>query len=436
MTQTMKTVNLLLEGWGVLTCILAISILLGGFHMEKKSKWYFVEVFSCLALNLLANITGILLKGKSGTVVYCILWIADFLEFFFGYLLTFILSLLLIDTIKTEEAKTDSSKKKILATWKLLSEGFFVVAVMLLIVSQFIHMYYEIDANGYYHRRSLFWLSQVIAVVPMVISSGFIHYFRKSLGRQKTILFLVLITAPITAVMIQILIYGIYFALLFAVIAAVLLLVFLLREQQEDFYQTQQKLSQMQLEIVRSQIQPHFLYNSLTAIAQLCEKNPKDAKAATIAFSDYLRMNIKSLDGCRMVPFDEELSHIKTYLYLEQLRFGEDLNVEMEIEETDFCLPALTIQPLVENAVKWGVGQKEDGGTVTLTVKRVGAEIVICITDDGVGMQEGVNEDTRRSHIGMENVKSRLTQTCGGSISVESTLGKGTTVTVTIPSDE
>lgn len=427
---TTKIINFVLEGWGVLTCLLAVFILLSGIYMEKQSKRYFIEVFFCLAINLMANLIGLLLKGKEGTVVYMVLWIANFLEFFFGYLLTFILSLLLIHTISC--GQKEIFQKQLLKIWKKLSVGLFLSAVCLLILSQFTNLYYRIDEQGYYHRQQGFWLSQVIAIVPMMISSGFIFYFRKLLGKQKTGLFLVLITAPILAVVIQMVFYGIYFALLFAVIAAVILLVYLLKEQLEDFYQTQKKLSQMQLEIVRSQIQPHFLYNSLTAIAQLCEKDPKCAKQATIAFAEYLRMNIKSLNGCQMVPFEEELSHIKTYLYLEQLRFGEDLHVEFEIEETDFYIPALSIQPLVENAVKWGVGQKEDGGTVTLAVRQNDSNIQIQIIDDGVGIQKDWKSDGR-SHLGMENVRQRLAENCNATMQVESMPGKGTIVTVLIP---
>ena len=195
----------------------------------------------------------------------------------------------------------------------------------------------------------------------------------------------------------------------------------------------------MQTAIVQSQIKPHFLYNSLTAIAQLCEKDPKGAKKATIAFAEYLRTNMKALDGCKIVPFEEELTHIKTYLLLEQMRFGEDLKVVMDIETMDFCLPALSIQPLVENAVKWGVGQKEDGGTVTLAVHTVqeahneSPVIQIQVMDDGVGMEVGAVRQDGRTHLGMENVRKRLTEVCGASMQVKSTVGEGTVVTVTIP---
>ena len=124
----------------------------------------------------------------------------------------------------------------------------------------------------------------------------------------------------------------------------------------------------MRSALVRSQVQPHFLYHSLTAIAQLCEQAPAEAKKA--AFAEYLRTNMNSLSAKGTVPFTTELKHIETYLYLEQLPFGDELFVDMDIETTDFRLPVLTIQPPVENAVKWGVGQAEDGGTVRRSTPR------------------------------------------------------------------
>lgn len=422
-----------------MTSFLAVFILLSGIQMEKRTKWYFIEVFLCLAANLLANITGILLKGQAGATIHVVLVLSNLLEFFCGYLLTYRLSLLFIHMIecaKRDETTNTQEKQKMrrmLHIWKCLTGALFGIATFLLLVSQWNHMYYTIDVQGYYHRQDGFWVSQAIAVVSMVLNVWFIHHFRKILGKKKTILFLLLIIGPIVALVIQVLMYGIYFALLFAVLASVILLIYLIKEQLRIFYQTERELTRMQTAIVQSQIKPHFLYNSLTAIAQLCEKDPKGAKKATIAFAEYLRTNMKSLDGCKIVPFEEELSHIKAYLLLEQMRFGEDLTVVMNIETMDFCLPALSIQPLVENAVKWGVGQKEDGGTVTLSVFKKAQAIQIQIADDGVGMEVGEKQQDDRTHLGMENVRKRLTEICGASMQVESKVGEGTIVTVTIP---
>ena len=202
------------------------------------------------------------------------------------------------------------------------------------------------------------------------------------------------------------------------------------------YQQMQHELLQMRISIMVSQIQPHFLYNSLTSIAQLCEKNPTQAKKATIEFADYMRHNMNSLKDEKPVPFASELNHLKTYLSLEKMRFGEDLNIVYDIETTDFNIPSLAVQPLVENAVKHGVGMKEDGGTVTIATKEAENHFEIIVSDDGVGFDVSVPKNDGRAHVGMENVKNRLKTMCNATVETESTPGKGTTVKILIPKED
>ena len=202
------------------------------------------------------------------------------------------------------------------------------------------------------------------------------------------------------------------------------------------YQKMQHELLQMRISIMVSQIQPHFLYNSLTSIAQLCEKNPSQAKKATIEFADYMRHNMNSLKDEKPVSFESELNHLKTYLSLEKMRFGDDLNIVYDIQTTNFKIPSLAVQPLVENAVKHGVGMKEDGGTVTIATKEAEDHFEIIVSDDGVGFDVSVSKNDGRSHVGMENVKNRLKTMCNATIETESVLGKGTVVKILIPKEE
>lgn len=168
-------------------------------------------------------------------------------------------------------------------------------------------------------------------------------------------------------------------------------------DEQLNYEKVQSELLKSRVTIMISQIQPHFLYNSLTSIAQLCEKDPKRAKTATIDFANYLRGNMNSIKDEHPVPFETELSHLKTYLSLEKMRFGDDLNIVYDIGVTDFTIPSLTVQPLVENAVKHGVGMKEDGGTVTISTKEYDDRYKVVVSDDGVGFDTTKpNPDTSR----------------------------------------
>ncbi len=207
-------------------------------------------------------------------------------------------------------------------------------------------------------------------------------------------------------------------------------------DEQLNYEKVQSELLKSRVTIMISQIQPHFLYNSLTSIAQLCEKGPKRAKTATIDFANYLRGNMNSIKDEHPVPFETELSHLKTYLSLEKMRFGDDLNIVYDIGVTDFTIPSLTVQPLVENAVKHGVGMKEDGGTVTISAKEYDDRYEVVVSDDGVGFDTTKpNPDTSRTHLGIENIKERISTMCNGDVTIESEAGKGTVSTIKIFKD-
>lgn len=188
--------------------------------------------------------------------------------------------------------------------------------------------------------------------------------------------------------------------------------------------------------VMASQIRPHFMYNALTSIAMMCQIDPETAQEATITFAKYLRGNMDSLKQTKPVPFEVELDHLKKYLYIEKLRFGKKLNVEYDIQATGFKLPMLSVQPLVENAVKHGVGMKKGGGTVTVISRESENAFEVIVRDDGVGFDiNAPKKDDRRSHVGMENTRSRLKEMCCGTVNIESTVGVGTTAAIILPKE-
>lgn len=182
--------------------------------------------------------------------------------------------------------------------------------------------------------------------------------------------------------------------------------------------------------IMLSQIQPHFLYNSLGAIRELCRQDPEDARNALSMFITYLRANMDSIQREHTIHFSKELDHISAYLQLEKLRFGDDLTVIYDILEDDFFIPSLTVQPLVENAVKHGICSREEGGTVTLHTHREGEKIIIRIQDDGIGFD--ASKITEKNHVGLRNVRNRLKYVVDGELEIVSEPDRGTVVTITI----
>lgn len=222
---------------------------------------------------------------------------------------------------------------------------------------------------------------------------------------------------------------------------ALLQLLRLMQANREDKKREQQmqslrgELIQSRISIMLSQIQPHFLYNALSVIQNLCHDKAPLAEKATIDFAEFLRGNLDSLSAENPIPFEQELHHTKNYLSLEKLRFGERLTVVYDISEDRFALPTLTLQPIVENAVRYGVMRKESGGTVTIAAHKAQDAFIVTVTDDGVGFDPYQPKEDGRTHIGIKNVADRLERQVGGKLTIRSSPGVGTVATLSIPKE-
>lgn len=193
----------------------------------------------------------------------------------------------------------------------------------------------------------------------------------------------------------------------------------------------ERKLTQTRISTMMSQIRSHFIFNVLAAISGYCKIDPEKADNALIRFSRYLRKNIRIIEVEGLIDFDEELEQLEDYVALEQLRFEDMIVFEKEIETSSFKIPPLTIQPLVENAIKHGLVGQDRSGIIRLHTARKGDRIEITVTDNGVGFVP--EEMDKKESVGLRNVRYRLETMIGGSLSVRSRLGEGTTVLITIP---
>jgi len=189
--------------------------------------------------------------------------------------------------------------------------------------------------------------------------------------------------------------------------------------------------SEQRIQIMMTQIQPHFLFNTLSTIRALCAKDPPTAIHIIERFSVYLRQNLETLDQVELIPLSKELEHTRIYLEIEALRFP-NIRVNYDIRDEDCRVPALTIQPLVENAIRHGV-RIRDEGVVNVRTYREGEVHLIVIEDNGRGFDVNEIKIDGGRHIGISNVKSRIEQMCGGTLAIQSRVGEGTTVTLRIP---
>ena len=182
--------------------------------------------------------------------------------------------------------------------------------------------------------------------------------------------------------------------------------------------------------LMLSQIQPHFIYNTLATIQVLCEIDAEKAAKTIDAFSKYLRINTDALSKREPVSILEEVKHAKTYSDIEMVRF-DNVNVIFNIEDQDFKLPVLTLEPIVENAIKYGVRAKEEGIVEVRTFKD-GNKHILVVKDNGIGFNMNEIKNDGRNHVGIENVKKRVENMVHGTFEIESEVGAGTTVTITV----
>jgi hypothetical protein len=191
------------------------------------------------------------------------------------------------------------------------------------------------------------------------------------------------------------------------------------------------ELAESRIATMISQIQPHFIYNTLGTIEQLCITEPKVASKLVRNFSLYLRGNFSELDNAKPIRFSQEMNHVKNYTDIEQVRFP-DMTIQYDLRSVEFLLPALSVQPLVENAIKHGLMGLEKGGIVTISAYETEKYYVVEVTDDGVGFDMNAGYDETR-HVGIKNIRGRIEAMCGGTLTIESEIGKGTNATIRIP---
>ena len=200
--------------------------------------------------------------------------------------------------------------------------------------------------------------------------------------------------------------------------------------QQQEIARQQQELASQRASIMVLQMRPHFIYNTLMSIYSLCNQDPQKARQVTKDFTDYLRRNFNAVASENTIPFSAELEHTRAYLAVEQAQHEEMLLVEYDTQFTRFRLPPLTLQPIVENAVKHGVNPYAGSLHVTVRTYRTESASVIVVEDNGPGFDTAKIDE---SHTTLTNIRQRLELMCEGKMEIKSREDRGTMVTVTIP---
>ena len=193
------------------------------------------------------------------------------------------------------------------------------------------------------------------------------------------------------------------------------------------------ELTESRISTMMSQIRPHFIYNTLGSIEQLCIIDPPKAGELVHNFAKYLRGNFGELDNPKPILMSQEMEHVRHYISIENVRFP-DMTFSFEMNSDDFHIPALTIQPIVENAIKHGLMKLSKGGTIRVVSYETESHYCVSVEDDGVGFDTDVLLDERK-HVGIRNIRGRLKAMVNGTLEIESRVGIGTTVLIKIPKE-
>ncbi len=299
------------------------------------------------------------------------------------------------------------------------------------VINVFYPLYFSIDSEGIYHREPMFMWSQTYLAVGLVIV--IIGFFVSKTSVKERLITASFVLIPVANQFLTGYAFGLTTEFPAMLVSIVLIFGVVVAKREQALIVAEKELYESKVKVMVSQIQPHFMYNALSSIAMLCKLDPDTANKATITFAQYLRGNMDSLKQTTPIPFEQELEHLKKYLYIEKLRFGKKLNIEYDIQATDFELPQLTIQPLAENAVKHGLSKKRGGGTLTIATKETESSYEVIVSDDGTGFDINEKKDDGRSHVGMENIKHRLKEMCNAEVIIESVIGEGTVAKIIIP---
>jgi len=310
------------------------------------------------------------------------------------------------------------------------------INVFLSISSIWTRWVFYIDDRNYFFGTQLKPLYMTIIFSYFVIFSIMLLCRIKTMRRPQFVISALMLLLPLAYTIISLFISDSRINLLSLSIILSIMLYFVrdfIDKNDEIIRLKDEEIRNKQISLMISQIQPHFLYNTLSAIRDMCHTEPLLAEQTLVDFSFYLRNNLDFGNNTNpMITVEKELEHTRLYTNIEKTRF-EYITVVFDINDGGYSIPFLTIQPLVENAIKHGIRGLKNGCVWIILNKEVdscGNEIhKIVIKDNGVGK---VSTDDTKKQIGIPNVRSRIESLCNGTFDIEFS-PNGTTVTITLP---
>ncbi|MBO6300942.1 MAG: histidine kinase [Ruminiclostridium sp.] len=356
-------------------------------------------------------------------------------------------TLFFLQLVKTQVAGRNGMKwlKYLTTAFQLLH----LPCIILLAATPFTGALYYFDEFNHYNRGEFYSVWYYATVASFIYIINVIFFNRKKNDRFFVKICVTAGVIPLIAFLINFVYRGISINNISVSITA--LIIFVMYEKfrsdmlvsgikkaeivSRELAEKKAELEQSKSKILMAQIRSHFILNSITAIGSYLDE-PEKAENALAHFARFLRSSVDVLEENGCIRAEREFATVNDYLYIEKARFGKKLTVVTEIADDDFFIPAFSVQTLAENAVNHGIRENHEGkGTVRIRSYETETEHIVEVRDDGKGFdpESGAPKNDGRSHIGLSNLRSRLSGMCGGTLDIESQIGKGTTARIHIP---
>lgn len=429
------------EIWGSIFCIMCGVIVLISRKGEKtkKSGYLFSALFT-EAIQLISDAAALYFRGNPTTLGFYTVRISNYIVFITNFAQGLLLVLYISSVIE------GISLEK-LSKWIKSAIAISCIGSILMTLSQFSdHIYYYFDETNSYHRTDLFWLNSLISLSAIILGAAMLIRFRKNI---KPIDFAVLLTytsLPVIVVIVQIFVYGL--SLTNIANAITLLLIFVVHEydkstklveQEKKVANQKAQLSDTKVSLMMAKIHPHFISNTLLTIQGLYHENIDEGDKIMNTFIRYLQQSFSNISVNEPIDFEVDLNHAMQYSEIALARWP-DMDIEYNITCTDFEIPYLTLQPLIENAVRHGLMPLEEGGKITVSTYEDNEYNYVSIVDNGVGfdINNPISHQFKndRAHIGLSNVKDRIRIMSNGTLEIDSKIDEGTSILIKLPKEE
>ena len=412
-------ISFILVGAALMLALLGLGVAVIMPGIDQWSKRFFMAYFLCLALYTGLSLLEMIVSIRPG--MRLLLEAACYSDSLFASVLMPLMSVYLLRCCG-ENWRRSAMFRVVAVLW--------IVFFIMLNMSLFTTWFYYISPENQFVRGPLYPLMLVLLDAIMVLNLAGVIRWRDRLSKRCYVAFLFGSLPTILTLFVHL--FASVFELLSVcmVICALSMFALILSDQIEQNLRQQRKIAHQRASIMVLQMRPHFIYNTMMSIYYLCKQNPDLAQQVTMNFTTYLRKNFTAIASEQNIPFSEELEHTRSYLAVEQAQYDDMLVVDWDTPHTHFRLPPLTLQPIVENAVKHGMDPDSEPLRISIRTRHTDSGTEIIAEDNGSGFD---SSDESKAHITLENIRQRLKMMCGGSLTIQPRDGGGTVVTVTIP---